>query len=407
MMKNAAPASAAADTRLEPRALVIGVDINSTSKAYPVTALATTGAILDTLGGRALLIVRGPTAGRSRLRSARGRTSPWSSSSSPMHRPSPPSTRKPEASGTSPAPPCEDRSPGDDSTVCLISRTTGSTGRPTIRKRCSSRTADDWARITRTALLVAVAVAAACALSFRPIYEPDLWWHLAQGREAAAGRLVHTNVFNAIYASYPQPYTPWLFDLGATAAWQLANGTGIQIAQAALLSLTFVLTFLAARERATTAAVISVLVLGWFVLEPRAIPRPHLASFAGMATCALLIERARRRGSATPLSGLCLSSRSGATCTSSPSSECCSSSSSQRPNTSARLRSTPAGKRVVLSASEPPASSRRWSIHMAGGWRGIWRRTVTSRSSSTSPSSGPRICRTTGRSFCTWPSVRC
>jgi hypothetical protein len=156
-------------------------------------------------------------------------------------------------------------------------------------------------RITRTALLVAVAVAAACALSFRPIYEPDLWWHLAQGREAAAGRLVHTNVFNAIYASYPQPYTPWLFDLGAYAAWQLANGTGIQIAQAALLSLTLVLTFLAARERATTAAVISVLVLGWFVLEPRAIPRPHLASFAGMATCALLIERARRRGSATPL----------------------------------------------------------------------------------------------------------
>jgi hypothetical protein len=156
-------------------------------------------------------------------------------------------------------------------------------------------------RIARTALLAAVAVTAACALSFRPIYEPDLWWHLAQGREAAAGRLVHTNVFNAIYASYPQPYTPWLFDLGAYAAWRLAGGTGVQIAQAALLSLTFVLTFLAARQRATTAAVIAVLVLGWFVLEPRAIPRPHLASFAGMAGCALLIEHSRRRASATPL----------------------------------------------------------------------------------------------------------
>src|SRR5207237_2452255 len=41
--------------------------------------------------------------------------------------------------------------------------------------------------------------------------------------------------------------------------------------------------------------------LGRFVLEPRAIPRPHLAAFAGMAACALLIERARDRASATPL----------------------------------------------------------------------------------------------------------
>jgi hypothetical protein len=60
MLKNAAPASAASDSRLEPRALVIGVEVNGASKAFPVTVLAKTGAILDTLGGRALLIVRGP-----------------------------------------------------------------------------------------------------------------------------------------------------------------------------------------------------------------------------------------------------------------------------------------------------------------------------------------------------------
>ncbi len=156
-------------------------------------------------------------------------------------------------------------------------------------------------RVTRTALLLVAGLAAASALSFRPIYEPDLWWHLAQGREAAAGRLVHTNVFNAFYGAYPQPYTPWLFDLGAYAAWKIAGGAGIQIAQATMLVLTFALTYLACRERATTAAAVAVLVLGWFVLEPRAIPRPHLASFAGVAACAFLIERARRRRSATPL----------------------------------------------------------------------------------------------------------
>jgi hypothetical protein len=156
-------------------------------------------------------------------------------------------------------------------------------------------------RIARTALLVAVAVAAASALSFRPIYEPDLWWHLAQGREAAAGHLVRTNVFNAVYGSYPQPYTPWLFDLGGYAAWRMAGATGIQVAQAALISLTLALTFLAGRQRTTTAAVLAVLALGWFVLEPRAIPRPHLVSFAGLAACALLAEHARRRASTAPL----------------------------------------------------------------------------------------------------------
>ena len=155
--------------------------------------------------------------------------------------------------------------------------------------------------LTRLALLGALAAAAVGVLSFRSIYEPDLWWHLAQGREAAAGRLVHTNVFNFLYASYPQPYTPWLFDLGAYLAWQAAGGAGIQIAQAALLALAFVLMFLACRQRAATSATLAILILGFFVLEPRALPRPHLASFSGMAACTFLIERARRGASARPL----------------------------------------------------------------------------------------------------------
>lgn len=153
----------------------------------------------------------------------------------------------------------------------------------------------------QAALLAALAIAASAAISFRPIYEPDLWWHLAQGREAAAGHLVHTNLFNFLYAGYPQPYTPWLFDLGGYLAWQAAGGAGIQAAQAALLTLTFVLVFMACRCRAAAPEVLAVLVLGFAVIEPRALPRPHLASFAGMAACAMLIERARIRQSARPL----------------------------------------------------------------------------------------------------------
>jgi hypothetical protein len=41
--------------------------------------------------------------------------------------------------------------------------------------------------------------------------------------------------------------------------------------------------------------------LGFFVIEPRALPRPHLASFAGLAACVWVVERAFAARTATPL----------------------------------------------------------------------------------------------------------
>jgi hypothetical protein len=153
----------------------------------------------------------------------------------------------------------------------------------------------------RAALLCSLAVAAAVLLSFRGIYEADLWWHLAQGREIAAGRLVRTNVFSFIYPDYPQAYTSWLYDLAGYLAWRAAEGTGIQLLHGVLLALMFVFVYLACRERATVSAAIAIVAIGFFVVEPRAIPRPHVASFAGLAACTLLVERARRLGTAAPL----------------------------------------------------------------------------------------------------------
>ncbi len=145
---------------------------------------------------------------------------------------------------------------------------------------------------------------AAIVLSFRPIYEPDLWWHLAQGRETVAGRLVRTNVFSFNYPDYRQHYTSWLFDAGAYLSWTIGGPIAIQVLQASLLALTFGFLILACRARAPgapAAATIAVLVLGFFVLEPRAIPRPHLVSFAGVACTVFLVERAAARRSAAPL----------------------------------------------------------------------------------------------------------
>ena len=143
--------------------------------------------------------------------------------------------------------------------------------------------------------------AGSAVLSFRPIYEPDLWWHLAQGREEAAGRIVGTNLFSFTYPDYRQRYTSWLFDTGMYSAWVAAGGTGIQLAQAALLSTTMLLMFGACRTRAPAWAAVPVLALAVFILEPRAIPRPHLVSFAGLAACTLIVEQAAARRSWTPL----------------------------------------------------------------------------------------------------------
>lgn len=154
----------------------------------------------------------------------------------------------------------------------------------------------------RRAAAVTLAVAACAAvLSFRPIYEPDLWWHLAHGRENAAGRIVHTNVFSLTYPDYRQQYTSWLFDTAAFLAWTGAGGIGIQLLQGVLLALTFALTYRACRTRAPAWSWAVILSFAFFIVEPRAIPRPHLVSFAGLAAMALLVERSAARRSWRPL----------------------------------------------------------------------------------------------------------
>ena len=156
-------------------------------------------------------------------------------------------------------------------------------------------------RQIQTVLCGLAIIAGACLISFRSIYEPDLWWHLAQGREAASGNLVHTNLFSFVYRDYPQPYTSWLFDWGAYLLWTRGGSAAIQAVQALLLAATLWLIVLACRVRASSAAALAVCVFGWLILEPRALPRPHVFSFAGMAACVWLIERARAARAARPL----------------------------------------------------------------------------------------------------------
>jgi hypothetical protein len=153
----------------------------------------------------------------------------------------------------------------------------------------------------RRAILALAIAAAAAILSFRGVYEPDLGWHLAHGRENVSGHLVRTNVFSFAYPDYRQHYTSWLFDSAAYLAAAAGGDGGVQALQAALVAAAFAAVYLACRVRSAVLPSCAVLALGFVVLEPRAIPRPHLVSFVGLALCAWLIERSASERSPRPL----------------------------------------------------------------------------------------------------------
>ena len=83
--------------------------------------------------------------------------------------------------------------------------------------------------------------------------------------------------------------------------WTRGGGAAIQAAQALLIAAALWVTALACRVRASGAATLAVCAFGWLVLEPRALPRPYVFSFAAMAGCVWLVERARATHSAKPL----------------------------------------------------------------------------------------------------------
>jgi hypothetical protein len=159
----------------------------------------------------------------------------------------------------------------------------------------------DTKRLVYPAVAVLLASVAAAVLSFRTVYEPDLGWHLAHGRENLAGRIVRTNVFSAAYPDYPQPFTSWLWDSAVYTSWRVGGDVGVQAFQALLLFAAFIVIYRACRVRGSALPALAIAILGFLVLEPRAMPRPHVASFVGMAACALCVERALAKRSATPL----------------------------------------------------------------------------------------------------------
>lgn len=141
------------------------------------------------------------------------------------------------------------------------------------------------------AIPAVVALAAAAVFTFRPTYDPDLFWHLAQGRHDVHVGLVRSNLFSAKFADYPQYYTSWLFEVVQATLDRWSGLTGVQVFQWALLAAAFLMLYAAARTRGSRAAAFAVLLLALFVVEPRAMPRPYLVSFIGLAFVAWQLNR--------------------------------------------------------------------------------------------------------------------
>jgi hypothetical protein len=61
------PAPRSADRQLEPRTLVIGVEVGGASRAYPLAGISAVGVVLDEIGGTAIAIVRAPDGRSTRV----------------------------------------------------------------------------------------------------------------------------------------------------------------------------------------------------------------------------------------------------------------------------------------------------------------------------------------------------
>lgn len=136
-----------------------------------------------------------------------------------------------------------------------------------------------------------VIAAAAALFTFRPTYDPDLFWHLAQGRHDVQSGLVHTNIFSAAHAAYPQHYTSWGFEVVQYFAERSLGLLGVQAFQWVLLCVAFAMLYASARTKGSRAVAFTILLLALFVVEPRAMPRPYLVSFTGFAFCSWYFNR--------------------------------------------------------------------------------------------------------------------
>ncbi|KAB2954068.1 MAG: hypothetical protein F9K18_14035, partial [Thermoanaerobaculia bacterium] len=133
-------------------------------------------------------------------------------------------------------------------------------------------------------LLVAATVLVATSFLDVEIYDLDIWWHLAIGREILAHlevpRLDHWTVLGAGRAYHD---SHWLFQAAAALAERVGGMAGVQALMVGLWALTLAAAYRIARRRLPVEGAALLTLAPLAAGLERILPRPELVTFAALA----------------------------------------------------------------------------------------------------------------------------
>jgi hypothetical protein len=134
------------------------------------------------------------------------------------------------------------------------------------------------------------------SLALHKIYDPDFWYHLAQGdRIVKTGAVLRQNFFSFTYPDRPYTDLYWLYDVALSWLWNrgaAAAVVGFRVAMNIALA-ALVLCGLRDCRRPLGTVEATVLMIGWLLMLPRLTDRPELISFVLLAAMLTLWYRHR------------------------------------------------------------------------------------------------------------------
>ena len=137
--------------------------------------------------------------------------------------------------------------------------------------------------------LVAVAVAAARV----PILTPDIWWHLATGREIAAGGIPDRDPFSYTLGDRAWLVHEWLAQRVLYAVYRTDGLLGLVWLRGIAIAVATAIAYRLARRHASMAVALPVLVLAVYASQRNWIDRPQLWTYVLLPLAVWCLEAAR------------------------------------------------------------------------------------------------------------------
>mgnify|MGYP000633628536 CR=1 FL=1 len=146
----------------------------------------------------------------------------------------------------------------------------------------------------RTGLVALVTTAVVAAWCVRPLWDVDVFWHVATGRAILTGGLPTTDIFSAADPTAPWATFQWLYQVAVAGIEGAAGLGGVRAVHVGVIALAVGgWTAVVARRAGLLAGVVS----GAFLLllfEDRVRVRPHVFELAFSLSLALLLRRGER-----------------------------------------------------------------------------------------------------------------